>query len=631
MAEIDFKCPECSRSITSDDSLCGESMVCPGCNNEITIPIPGLMKGMMLGDFELMTKLGSGSMGEVWLAYQTTMDRKVAVKVLSPKYTSDARFIDRFMKEVKNSAKLSHPNIVTAFYAGMDKGHYYLAISYVDGNTVEDVQEKNGIFPEKDALKIILDIANALEYSWDKFKILHRDVKPANIMLTKSGNAMLLDLGIAKSLNEESGLTMTGTVVGTPYYISPEQAMAEEDIDFRTDIYSLGTTLYHMVTGTVPYNGTTAMAIIMKHLNEPFPPPETHNNQLSEGCCKLITKMMEKEREKRHHSWGELKSDIEKVLGGKLPEVTSSSHSASSYKPHVNQKNTSASKNSDGKMKMKLILGGVAAIFICFLIILAVVGFFIFKKKNAPPSKNRSVSALQGNITKTPKKPAAVPKLPDVRNNAASGEGGNSESAYNVKPVDVPETDERIKSPEKSDAVEDTANSAEKFDTSQTFSSTSGNVKKDESSSSSETVDSSKIVSLSNVPGLTEIKKSGDEDRIKYGMTFDEFCSHLDLTKQNSIVAKKFFYDNRGKEFCWTGKMVSMKGRPGKYQILVNNDSRINYRGYNIVIVSYTSDGSVPALKPGETFRFRGNLYNYKAKSNGLVIPYLKNAVIVKE
>ena len=273
--------------------------------------------GMVLGDFKLIDQLGSGSMGQVWSAQQESMGRKVAVKILSPELSEDKKFVDRFLKEAKTSAKLAHPNIVTAFASGVDQGIYYLAISYVDGETIEDTLTIDGVYSEKNALKIIKGIVAALDYAWNEAKILHRDIKPANIIVTRKGVPMILDMGISKSVDEDSSLTMTGMIIGTPYYISPEQAMSEKDIDFRSDIYSLGITLYHMVTGSVPFNATTAVAIMMKHVKANFPPPEERNPDVSKEFSELLRSMMAKDKNDRPGSWKELDKMIDLVLEGK--------------------------------------------------------------------------------------------------------------------------------------------------------------------------------------------------------------------------------------------------------------------------------------------------------------------------
>ncbi len=546
MAEIDFKCPECSKSVKSDDSLCGEFMACPSCSAEITIPIPGLTQGMKIGDFELMEKLGSGSMGEVWLAYQKTMDRKVALKILAPKYGSDSNFIDRFMSEVKHSAKLSHPNIVTAFYAGTDKGHYYLAISYVIGKTVEDLQMEKGQFKEKDALGIIMSITNALEYAWNDFKILHRDIKPANIMVNKRGEAMLLDLGIAKSVEEESNLTMAGTVVGTPYYISPEQAMALGDIDFRSDIYSLGTTLYHMVTGSVPYNATTAMAIIMKHINSDFPMPDLLKTDLSPGCSRLIEIMMSKEREQRQHSWGELRADIEQVLAGNMPGSANSSDEtvifskSAAKKGQIEQKSVKTSEESDRSNKILKVAISVAIILIIGVI--AVIAYPYFK------SSENTDAGMVG------------PMMPTFEENNDS-----SASTYNAEPDKTVSSDDEVE-------------------------------------------------------GIVV------DDPVVTG--YNTFCE--ELLGQTSLQRKAFLRSYLNKKVTWSGKMVDVKGRSGKYEIQAYNKLRASYKGFNLILISYTKDGSVPALKIGENIKFTGNIYNYRIKSTSVVIVYVKNVIINK-
>lgn len=319
MAEFVFNCPECKAEIEADDSWAGGTAQCPGCNKTIMIPMPGIRAGMIISGFKILERLGSGGMGEVWLAEQTAMERKVALKILSPALTNNQDFVDRFMAEVKMSAKLHHPNIVTAFDAGNENGIYYLAISYVDGAELDDRLKIDKLIPEKQALEYVRSIAEALKYAWNKFKILHRDIKPSNIMVDSDNEAKLMDMGISKSLAEDLGLTMTGVVIGTPYYMSPEQAKAEQALDFRADIYSLGATLYHLVTGQVPFDATTAMGILAKHITDPFPSPKDINPELSDECVVLLETMMAKKKEERQASWEDVVRDINLVLDGKLP------------------------------------------------------------------------------------------------------------------------------------------------------------------------------------------------------------------------------------------------------------------------------------------------------------------------
>ncbi len=281
--------------------------------------MPGISPGIIVAGYEIVRRLGAGGMGEVWLAKQTAMDRKVALKILSPALTSNKEFVDRFLKEVKNAAKLEHQNIVTAYDAGCDGSIYYLAMSFVDGALLDDLLKIDKRIPEKEALRIARGVADALCYAWNEYKILHRDIKPANIMLDSRKNPKLMDMGISKSMSEDKGLTMTGMIVGTPYYMSPEQAKAEPGIDCRADIYSLGATLYHLVTGTVPYEAQTAMAILMKHMTDPFPPPKEKNPEVSDGCSALLEIMMAKMPADRQTSWEDVIKDIDLVASGQMP------------------------------------------------------------------------------------------------------------------------------------------------------------------------------------------------------------------------------------------------------------------------------------------------------------------------
>ncbi len=321
MPSITFECPDCKKNIIADSSLCGNVMICKDCGSSVVIPIPGIQKGQEIGGFLLKDKLGVGGMGEVWLAHNATMDRHVALKILSPKFTSNREFLDRFIKEAKNSGKLNHPNIVTAYHAGSENGIYYLAISYVDGKNLRERIDSGEMIFERESLLIAKAVIDALGYAWDEFKIVHRDIKPANIIIDKKGVTKILDLGISKSLDEDNSLTVTGTFVGTPFYMSPEQALSDKNIDFRADIYSLGATLYHMLTGTVPFDASTAMAIVSKHFRDPLPPASERNPALSKQCCALLEVMMAKRREERQQSWLEVGNDVDLVLRGQYPKT----------------------------------------------------------------------------------------------------------------------------------------------------------------------------------------------------------------------------------------------------------------------------------------------------------------------
>lgn len=360
MTDFFFRCKNCNNDIKVKATEAGQPVECPECKKEILAPPPGIKPKMTIGDFRLIRCLGTGGMGEVWLAYQDTMDRNVALKILSPTLTEHEKFVSRFMQEVKISAKLQHPNIVTSFYAGVDKGIYYLAISYVDGEGLDKILFDDGMIPEKKALTICLKVAQALKYAWNKFKIVHRDIKPANIMISQEENEIhLMDMGISKNISEDSSLTITGMIVGTPYYMSPEQARGDIDLDFRADIYSLGSTLFHLVTGEVPYDAPNTMGILTKLISDPFPSPKKFNPDVSEECCRLLEKMMQKKPENRQQNWEEVIGNIHEILTPSAPTriVSKKEMSATQYAKSqtiitpTNDENDVNTSNSQPKSK----------------------------------------------------------------------------------------------------------------------------------------------------------------------------------------------------------------------------------------------------------------------------------------
>ena len=285
---------------------------------EKTVSMPIIKQGFKLGNFTIERMLGVGGMGEVWLAKQGTMERKVAVKILSPTVISKQEYIDRFMSEIKLSAKLDHPNIVSAYDAGFENDLYYLAISFVEGRELDDIITEDGVLDEKRALKIVRDIASALKYAWNKYNLLHRDIKPSNIMIANDNTTKLMDMGISKIIETDTtALTMTNAIVGTPHYISPEQAKGDLDIDFRADLYSLGISLYFILTGKKPFDAQQMMGILTQHLYEPLPDIMKENSLVSKNCKTLVEKMVSKDKNDRHSSWEELIKDIDSVISGK--------------------------------------------------------------------------------------------------------------------------------------------------------------------------------------------------------------------------------------------------------------------------------------------------------------------------
>jgi len=280
-------------------------------------------KSFEIPGYQILEKLGKGSMGIVYKARQTSVDRIVAVKILLDALAQNKEFIKRFDREAKIAAKLSHNNIVNAIDAGEVTGHHFFVMEYVEGSTIKDALDKDKVFDEKVALKIVLSVAEALKHAHQR-GLIHRDIKPENVILTKEGNVKLADLGLARlTADEKWAMSEAGMAIGTPYYISPEQVRGQVDVDIRADIYSLGATLYHMVTGRVPYDGETPTDVMRKHVdkNVNLIPPDHLNTSLSSGLGMVAETMMAKNRENRYRNPDDLILDLKCLLQGESPMI----------------------------------------------------------------------------------------------------------------------------------------------------------------------------------------------------------------------------------------------------------------------------------------------------------------------
>jgi serine/threonine-protein kinase len=301
-------------------------------NNFITINQAKRIRGQIderkssqLPGFHILGKLGKGAMATVYKARQISLDRIVAVKVLPKKMSESAEFVDRFYKEGRAAARLSHNNIVQAIDVGSTPdGLHYFAMEYVEGPTLYDIMQPPPVgqgrhFTEEEALDICIQMADALAHAHRR-GLIHRDVKPKNILLTPQGIAKLTDLGLARATDDKiAAESEAGKAYGTPYYISPEQIRGDVDIDFRADIYSLGATMYHLVTGRPPFEGETPTAVMHKHLKQALVPPDHINTMLTSGVGEIIEVAMAKDREDRYTSTEEMLEDLRDVRAGNPP------------------------------------------------------------------------------------------------------------------------------------------------------------------------------------------------------------------------------------------------------------------------------------------------------------------------
>ncbi|MBN1807809.1 MAG: protein kinase [Planctomycetes bacterium] len=288
----------------------------------------------IVGDYEVAAKIGGGGMGVVYKARSLTSGEMVALKVLPPSLARNSKLLERFRREAQITRMLKHENIVRCVELGTDRKRklHYCALELVEGEDVAKIIGREGRMEEAKALDIVRQVAGAIRHA-SEHGLIHRDIKPQNIMVTPGGTAKLLDLGLARNAgDEESQLTQTGMFVGSPHYASPEQARGEREIDVRTDIYSLGATLYHMVTGRTPFEGDSSAAVLTKVVSDRADWPADINPGLSNDVCRVIEKMMARDRNYRYQAPLELLHDVEAVTAGGRATCEAPPRSASIFR-----------------------------------------------------------------------------------------------------------------------------------------------------------------------------------------------------------------------------------------------------------------------------------------------------------
>lgn len=266
-----------------------------------------------IGAYRILRRLGEGGMGAVYLGYREGEDHQVAIKVLSDTLASNQAYVDRFYREARSASLLNHPNIVRGLEVGEDRasGKHYLVLEYVDGPSAHQLLEEQGRLAVGDAVRIALDIARALEHAQSR-NIVHRDIKPDNILLTRSGVAKLADLGLAKRTDEASHLTATKQGFGTPFYMPYEQAMNARKADGRSDIYALGGTLYHLLTGQVPFPGNNHIEVMDRKCQGNYPPASTLNPEVPLALDRILARMLALEPRNRYQTASELIVDLDR-------------------------------------------------------------------------------------------------------------------------------------------------------------------------------------------------------------------------------------------------------------------------------------------------------------------------------
>ena len=276
--------------------------------------------GRTFGSYEVLEELGRGGMGRVFRARHVTLERDVALKLLAEQFTEDDFYVQRFLKEARAAARLNHPGIVQIYDFGQVGAHWYLAMELVEGRSLAHFLKTWGRFSEQNAVVLARQALAALGVA-HAAGIVHRDVKPDNLILGKKGVLKLVDLGLAKKI-DDPGASSTGYAAGTPYYISPEQIEGRADVDGRADLYSLGATLFQLVTGQVPFPGPSSAVIMSRHLNERPPDPRTYTPELSEGFSAAVLRLMARERERRPRNAEEALRELAPFQSGEGPAAS---------------------------------------------------------------------------------------------------------------------------------------------------------------------------------------------------------------------------------------------------------------------------------------------------------------------
>ena len=317
---MSINCPKCHSDNPDTVKFCGECGTQLPSHEKIAVtetieaPREELNTGSTFaGRYQIIEELGKGGMGKVYKAHDTEIKEKVALKLLKPQIAADEKTIERFRNEIRLARKIVHKNVGRMYDHSKADGTYFITMEYIEGQDLRGLIRQSRQLTVGTTINISKQVSEGLAEA-HKLGVVHRDLKPSNIMIDKQGNARIMDFGIARSVKGK-GITGAGVMIGTPEYMSPEQVEVKE-VDQRSDIYSLGVILYEMVTGRVPFEGETPLGIAMKHKGETPKDPRELNTQLPEDFSRVILRCMEKDKEKRYQSAGEVRSELEKIEKG---------------------------------------------------------------------------------------------------------------------------------------------------------------------------------------------------------------------------------------------------------------------------------------------------------------------------
>lgn len=345
-----MRCPRCDFDNVPQSTFCAKcgsrldpSLASLEVTQLYTFPLAGLEAGTVFaGRYQVLEELGSGGMGKVYKVIDKEVNEKIAIKLLKPEISFDEGTIERFRNELKLARKISHPNVCRMYDLIKERGLYFITMEYVSGEDLKSTIERVGQLSVGKALAIAEQICKGLVEA-HKLNVVHRDLKPHNIIIDRNGDARIMDFGIAQSLTTK-GVTESGVMIGTPEYMSPEQALGEAS-DQRSDIYSLGIILFELLTGTVPFKGDTAVGVALKQKTELPPDPKSLNPQIPDEVSQLILRCLEKDKEKRYQSAALLLEELTQIHRGfpttdrlvpKKPQTTLKKKPRKRFLPFVN-------------------------------------------------------------------------------------------------------------------------------------------------------------------------------------------------------------------------------------------------------------------------------------------------------
>jgi serine/threonine protein kinase len=313
--------------------------------------VPMIRMQVEIPGYEILGKAGEGAMGVVWRAKQHSLDREVAIKILRGEFASNPDEVADFLREARAVAALKHPGLVPAYDVGEHDGIVYFVMEFVHGQTLGDKLRRDGKLGQKQALTIARELADALLYARDSASIIHRDIKPDNIIIEPDGTARLTDLGLASIVGDKQTPAAGGEVelAGTPNYMAPEQAQGAHDIDFHADMYALGATLYHMVTGQLPFEDLSANDTLTAQITKTIPNPRSLNPAVTPGCAGLIRRLMMKHPADRYASWKACVQDLRKAEEAKLVTVRGKGNSTIGPPPPTAKGGTAAAAKRAGQ------------------------------------------------------------------------------------------------------------------------------------------------------------------------------------------------------------------------------------------------------------------------------------------